>query len=154
MESEFSLIARYFERPCHDADVIAGIGDDAAILAVPADKRLVVTTDTLIAGVHFPHDTLPADIGYKTLAVSLSDIAAMGAVPRWATLSITLPEVNTVWLSAFTDGLFSLADQYNVRLVGGDTTRGQVVSITLQFCMLKALVEMNLNSYLVFGCLR
>jgi thiamine-monophosphate kinase len=132
MESEFSLISRYFERPCCDDDVVTGIGDDAAILAVPADKRLVVTTDTLIEGVHFPRDTRPADIGHKALAVSLSDIAAMGAVPRWATLALTLPEANKDWLSAFADGLFSLADEYDVRLVGGDTTRGQVLSITLQ----------------------
>ena len=91
-ESEFSLIDQYFRRPgTGRADVVLGIGDDAALLRVPAGQELVVTVDTLVAGVHFPLDTAPADLGHKALAVNLSDLAAMGAIPAWATLALTLP---------------------------------------------------------------
>ncbi|CAK0740917.1 thiamine monophosphate kinase [Gammaproteobacteria bacterium] len=128
---EFALIARYFTRPARRPDVLQGIGDDCALLRVPAGMELAVTIDTLVSGVHFPVDTSPYAIGWKTLAVSLSDLAAMGAVPAWVTLALTLPEADGVWLDAFSRGLFDLADQYDLALVGGDTTRGPL-AITLQ----------------------
>lgn len=105
-------------------DVLIGIGDDAAVLRVPAGHALVVATDTLNSGVHFPDETTPADIGWKALAVNLSDLAAMGAQPAWCSLSLSLPAVDTQWLDAFLDGFLALAAQHDVALVGGDTTRG------------------------------
>lgn len=131
-DSEFDIIARYFQRQQSvRKDVLLGIGDDAAILQVPAGRQLVVAVDTLIAGRHFPEQTSAADIGYKALAVNLSDLAAMGAVPAWATLSLTLPSADTAWLQAFSNGFFSLAEEYGLALVGGDTTRGPL-SVTVQ----------------------
>lgn len=119
---EFELIARYFERPCDDRDVLLGIGDDAAV--VRADGALAVAVDTLVAGVHFPLD-LPAEaVGFRALAVNLSDMAAMGAEPRWCTLALTLPAADDGWIGAFAKGLLGLADRYGVALVGGDLTRG------------------------------
>lgn len=122
--AEFDLIARIRARALHRDDVILGIGDDAAVLQVPAGKQLVVATDTLNAGVHFPEHTAPADIGWKALAVNLSDLAAMGAEPAWCTLSLSLPQADVVWLHAFLDGFLDLAAQHRVALIGGDTTRG------------------------------
>lgn len=110
---------------------MTGIGDDAAVLNVPAGRQLVTTVDTLIAGVHFPAGTAPYDIGYKSLAVNLSDLASMGAEPAWITLAITLPENNAEWLEAFSKGLFEMANRFGVALIGGDTTRGDL-SITIQ----------------------
>ena len=108
-----------------------GIGDDAAVLEIPAGQQLVAATDTLNAGIHFPVDTLPYDIGYKCLAVNLSDLAAMGATPHWALLSLSLPEADPDWLGSFTAGFRSLAQPFGVALVGGDTTRGPLsVSLT------------------------
>ncbi len=132
--SEFKLIEHYFVRPAHaqrNRGVVLGIGDDAALLSVPAGQELAVSVDTLVAGIHFPEHTAPADIGHKALAVNLSDMAAMGAEPRWATLALTLPEVDAAWLEGFSAGFFALAERYNVTLVGGDTTRGPL-SITVQ----------------------
>ena len=108
-----------------------GIGDDAAVLKTQANTDLVVAIDTLVAGVHFPLNTSAFDIGYKSLAVNLSDLAAMGAVPRWMTLALTLPQANEAWLSEFSRGLFSLANEFNVALVGGDTTQGPL-TISIQ----------------------
>src|SRR5688572_6500609 len=131
MTSEFALIDRIRARAGRRADVALGIGDDAALLRVPADHELVVTTDTLVAGVHFPLDTAVADLGWKALAVNLSDLAAMGAAPAWCTLALTLPESDADWVDAFLDGFRELAAQHQVALVGGDTTRGPLaVSIT------------------------
>lgn len=121
---EFDLIARIRARARSRADVVLGIGDDAALLRVPTDKLLVVATDTLNAGVHFPHETVPVDIGWKALAVNLSDLAAMGAQPAWCTLSLSLPDSDAAWLDTFLDGFLALADAHDVALVGGDTTRG------------------------------
>jgi len=132
MPSEFDIIRHYFTSKQSRADVILGIGDDAAILKVPEQHELVQSVDTLVAGVHFPLETSPQDIGYKALAVNLSDIAAMGAEPAWFTLAISLPEANETWLKAFSEGLSSLAKEYNVQLVGGDTTNGPLtISITI-----------------------
>jgi thiamine-monophosphate kinase len=111
-------------------DVRVGIGDDAAILAVPPNHQLAVSTDTLVAGVHFPFETSPADIGWKSLAVNVSDLAAMGATPAWATLALTLPDANRNWVEEFCDGFAALAGEFKLALVGGDTTRGPL-SITV-----------------------
>ena len=131
-DSEFELIRRYFMRQSvKREDVVTGIGDDAAILKVPPGQELVVCMDTLVAGVHFPDNTAAAAIGHKSLAVNLSDLAAMGATPAWATLSLTLPENNASWLDEFSRAFFTLADRYKLQLVGGDTIRGPL-SVTVQ----------------------
>lgn len=121
---EFDLIARIRSRARVRGDVATGIGDDAAILRPAAGRELVVTTDVLNAGVHFRGSNPPADIGWKALAVNLSDLAAMGAEPAWCTLSLTLPEPDVAWCDALLDGFFELAGSHDVALVGGDTTRG------------------------------
>lgn len=128
---EFQLIRHYFAGLTSASDgVVLGIGDDAALLAVPAGEQLVVTSDTLVAGRHFPETTAPFDIGWKSLAVNLSDLAAMGATPRWFTLALTLPMADADWLAGFSEGLKALAEQHGVALVGGDTTRGPL-SVTI-----------------------
>ncbi|MEE9351574.1 MAG: thiamine-phosphate kinase, partial [Thiotrichaceae bacterium] len=139
MSSEFDLIQTYFNWH-YTADpsesgttcgVIKGIGDDGAVLQVPPNKQLVVTTDTLISNVHFPEETPAHAIGYKSLAVNLSDLAAMGADPAWFTLALTLPDQNKQWLADFSTGLKELADAANIQLIGGDTTKGPLsISIT------------------------
>lgn len=128
---EFELIARYFDRVTSSRrDVEKGIGDDCALLSVPEKQTLAISTDTLVEGVHFLRDVHPADLGYKALAVNLSDLAAMGADPAWLTLALTLPEINEAWLKDFSDSLFELLDYYDMQLIGGDTTRGPL-SMTL-----------------------
>ena len=129
--NEFSLIQRYFARPPRRCDVLLGIGDDAAWLAVEPGQRLVVAVDTLNEGVHFPAGTAPGDIAHKALAVNLSDLAAMGATPAWFTLALTLPEPDGDWLRLFAADLFTLADRFDIELVGGDTTRGPL-AVTIQ----------------------
>ena len=104
--------------------MVLGIGDDAAVLQVPPGSLQVVANATLNAGVHFPIDTAPADLGWKALAVNLSDLAAMGAQPAWCTLSLSIHEADAAWLDAFLDGFLALAQAHGVALVGGDTTRG------------------------------
>jgi thiamine-monophosphate kinase len=121
---EFDLISRIRQRAGERDDVVLGIGDDAALLRVPPGELLVVAMDTLNRGVHFPDDTVPADIGWKVLAVNLSDLAAMGARPAWCTLSLSLPEADLAWIDAFLDGFLALSARHDVVLVGGDTTRG------------------------------
>ena len=128
--AEFGLIDRIRERAGSRSDVLLGIGDDAAVLQVPEGHNLILSTDTLVAGVHFPDDTAAADIGWKSLAVNLSDLAAMGATPAWVTLALTLPEADADWLDGFLDGFCELAAEHGVALVGGDTTRGPL-SITV-----------------------
>ena len=130
--SEFTLIDRYFRNSTVERDdVVLGIGDDAALLQVPPGHQLVVSTDTLVEGVHFPAGTDPEAIGHKALAVNISDLAAMGAMPAWATLALTLPEQSADWLSGFMGGFNALAKSFKVALVGGDTTRGPL-TITVQ----------------------
>ncbi|WP_448227797.1 thiamine-phosphate kinase [Pseudoxanthomonas mexicana] len=121
---EFDLIARIRARVATRADVVLGIGDDAALLAPPPGRQLVVTADTLNDGVHFPRGTSPADVGWKALAVNLSDLASMGAEPAWCTLSLSLPQSDPAWIEGFLDGFLDLAEQHGIALVGGDTTRG------------------------------
>lgn len=130
--AEFDLIELLRQRCAHSrADVRLGIGDDAAVVGVPAGSELVVCTDTMVAGVHFPFDTDPADIGWKALAVNLSDLAAMGATPAWATLALTLPSADAAFVARFADGFAELARLHDVALIGGDTTRGPLtVTVT------------------------
>lgn len=129
--AEFALIDRIRARTRGREDVVLGIGDDAALLQPRAGHWLAVTADTLNESVHFPPETPPADIGWKTLAVNLSDLAAMGATPAWGTLALSLPQAEAAWIDAFADGFFALADAHDWRLVGGDTTRGPLsLSVT------------------------
>jgi len=130
--SESEIINRFF-RSCggQRRDVTLGVGDDAALLECPPGMQLVATTDTLVAGVHFPPTVPPAAIGHRALAVNLSDLAAMGARPAWALLALTLPEADETWLAEFAAGLGRLARAHEVAVVGGDTTRGPL-TITLQ----------------------
>ncbi len=130
--TEFDLIKHYFASQTeHRSDVIVGIGDDAAVVIPPMGQQLAITTDTLVAGIHFPLSTSPFDIGHKSLAVNLSDLAAMGATPAWVTLALTLPDADEKWIQAFCHGFFSLASRYQVALIGGDLTHGPL-SITVQ----------------------
>jgi thiamine-monophosphate kinase len=128
---EFELIAKYFSRPSSRGDVLLGVGDDAAVLRVPENRRLVAAVDTIVEGVHFPVGTDAEAVGYRALAVNLSDMAAMGAEPAWITLSLSLPKNDESWLRGFASGLYRLADRHNVALVGGDTVRG-ALNITVQ----------------------
>ncbi len=120
--SEFEIIRRFFTHRPRRA--VLGVGDDAAIVRARRGTDLVVSADMLVAGRHFFHDTDPALLGHKALAVNLSDMAAMGATPRWALLSVALPGVDARWLAAFMRGFMRLARRHGVDLVGGDTTRG------------------------------
>lgn len=122
--AEFDLIDRIRRRVIARGDVMLGIGDDAALLTPPYGTQLAVATDTLNIGVHFPSDTAPADIGWKALAVNLSDLAAMGAAPAWCSLSLSMLDDDVVWLDGFLDGFSTLAARHEVALIGGDTTRG------------------------------
>jgi thiamine-monophosphate kinase len=125
---EFDLISRYFVR--NTSRAVLGIGDDCALIDVAAGKLLVVSTDTLVSGTHFFADADAEKLGHKALAVNLSDLAAMGATPRYVTLALTLSAIDHAWLAAFAKGFFALADTHGVELIGGDTTRGPL-SITL-----------------------
>lgn len=120
--SEFDLIRRYFTRAAPSA--LLGVGDDAALLQASDGNVLAVSTDMLVSGTHFLPDADPYFLGHKTLAVNLSDMAAMGATPRWATMALALPGADEAWLREFSAGFFSLAQQHGVELIGGDTTRG------------------------------
>lgn len=130
--TEFQLIDQFFAKHVSKrTDVVLGIGDDCAILQPPADQQLVMTTDTFIEEIHFPKKTDPHAIGYKSLAISLSDIAAMGAEPAWALLSLTLPKADEKWLAEFCRGFYYLIDKYSLALTGGNTAHGPL-SITTQ----------------------
>lgn len=120
--NEFELIRRFFTRPARRA--VVGVGDDCAVIAPAAGQHLAISTDMLVAGRHFLHDTDPEALGHKTLAVNLSDCAAAAAQPRYALLAGALPDADPAWLAAFSRGLFALADRFDVELIGGDTTRG------------------------------
>ncbi|MCM1512793.1 MAG: thiamine-phosphate kinase [Oxalobacter formigenes] len=124
MSSEFDLIARFFTRPASLPETTLGIGDDCALLASSAGMQTAISCDMLVSGVHFFADTDPQQLGHKSLAVNLSDLAAMGAKPVAFTLALSLPEANEKWLQSFSEGLFSLAGQHRCELIGGDTTRG------------------------------
>jgi thiamine-monophosphate kinase len=130
--TEFNLIQRYFYNESRKRkDVVLGIGDDCALTSVPEGQLLATTTDTLVSQVHFPADTDPKDIAYKSIVVNLSDLAAMGAEPAWLNLSITLPNSNADWLKDFSEAFFEQLDYFGLDLIGGDTTTGPLaISIT------------------------
>ena len=132
MSEEFHLIEQYFQplsQPIKESEL--GIGDDGAILDVHVDQQWVVVTDTMVEGVHYPKQTDPYDIGWKLLAVNLSDLAAMGAKPKSYSLAVTLPSVNAEWLESFVLGLQRWAIPLTIPLIGGDTTKGQQTVLTL-----------------------
>ena len=128
--SEFDLIRKYFDRPARSAAL--GVGDDAALLRPSAGMELAVSTDLLLEGRHFHAGADARKLGHKALAVNLSDMAAMGAAPRWVTLALALPAANEAWLDQFARGFFALAERFGVELIGGDTTRGPLaICITI-----------------------
>ena len=130
--NEFELIQNYFNWPLSDPGIELGIGDDAAIFNLDSGYQLVTTTDTLSEGVHFFKNDSPEDIAYKSLAVNLSDIAAMGATAKCFTLALTLPKLDEIWLKQFSESLKQTSEKYNVSLIGGDTTRGPLnITITM-----------------------
>lgn len=131
---EFDLIKKYFtEQLIKRKDVVLGIGDDCAIVKPIEGKQVAITTDTLVAGVHFPLETSPRAIGHKSVVVNLSDLAAMGAEPAWISLAVTLPNVDEAWIEEFCAGVFDVCEYYNVQLIGGDTTQGPLsITITAQ----------------------
>lgn len=122
MPSEFELIARYFTRGTSHTKL--GVGDDGALITPTPGQELVISTDLLVEGTHFLADTDPEALGWKTLAVNVSDLAAMGAQPRWALLAAVLPAPTPDWIGTFARGFFECANRYNIDLIGGDTTRG------------------------------
>ena len=122
MPSEFALIDRYFRRPTRHTAL--GVGDDGALLRPTPGCELVVSTDMLVAGTHFPPNVDPADLGWKALAVNVSDMAAMGAMPKWALLAAALPAATESWIEKFAGGFFACADAFGVDVIGGDTTKG------------------------------
>ena len=130
MPSEFDLIRRFFTHPT--THTLLGVGDDAALMTIAPGMELAVSSDMLVAGRHFLHDADARLLGRKCLAVNLSDMAAMGATPRWATLSLALPQADEAWLAAFAAGFFEMAERYGVDLAGGDTTGGPLnLSVTI-----------------------
>ena len=129
---EFEIIRRYFERESSNKGIRVGIGDDGAVLIPSEDRDLISVVDTLVSGIHFPETLAPENIGYRAVAVNLSDVAAMGARPRWMTLALTLASSESVWLDGFSRGLFEAADEHELALVGGDTTRGTETVISVQ----------------------
>lgn len=132
--NEFDLINHYFKtRASHRSDVILGIGDDCALFKPPTDHWLAFSTDTLVENIHFLPSATAQSIGHKCLAVSLSDLAAMGAEPAWVMLSLTLPEIDSSWCEAFSQGFFHLLQQYQMQLIGGNTSRGPL-TVTTQVC--------------------
>ncbi|MES1986537.1 MAG: thiamine-phosphate kinase [Pseudomonadota bacterium] len=122
MTPEFNLIKQYFTRPTRDTKL--GVGDDAALINLSAGMELAISADMLVEGTHFFADCDAYQLGWKSLAVNISDMAAMGANPKWATLAIALPEIKESWLAEFSRGFFACANSFNVDLIGGDTTRG------------------------------
>lgn len=129
--SEFSIISRYFSSLGRGDAVDLGVGDDCAILRLPPGQRLATSMDTLVEGVHFPEDAFPEDIAYRAVAVAASDLAAMGASPLAMTVALTLPEADDFWLTTFSEGLAAAVSEYQLPLVGGDTTKGPL-AITVQ----------------------
>jgi thiamine-monophosphate kinase len=131
--SEFELIRRYFDRAPRSTNggALLGVGDDCALVRPNAGLELAVTTDMLVEGRHFTAEAAPRSLGHKALAVNLSDLAAMGAAPRWALLALGLPSADPSWLEAFAAGFFALAERHGVELIGGDTTRSAQRTISI-----------------------
>ncbi len=129
---EFELIERFFSPPNTDPSVLVPVGDDGAVLAPNDNRDLVSVVDTLVEGVHFPKSLGAADVAHRLLGANLSDIAAMGARPRWMTLALSMPRADDSWLRAFSAGLYESALPFGVTLVGGDTTRAEQTVVSLQ----------------------
>lgn len=129
---EFEIIRRYFTRAASDASVLLGVGDDGAVLRPDPGRCLVCVVDALVDGVHYPGSLSARDVGYRAVAVNLSDIAAMAGRPRWMTLSLTLVSGEPVWLEDFAAGLFDAAAPHGLDLVGGDTTSGPRTVVSVQ----------------------
>lgn len=129
--NEFEIVKQYFSKNVNAPHLLLGIGDDAALVQADAKQSLAICVDTLIEGVHFPKTTNAADIAYKAVAVNLSDLAAMGAEPKWITLALTMPSFDEVWLENFSKGLIEACQKYTIALIGGDTTRGPL-TVTVQ----------------------
>jgi thiamine-monophosphate kinase len=130
--NEKDIIQKYFTTDINEQSVIEGIGDDAAIISVSSGCELVITTDTMLEGRHFSKQTPAYAVGYKLMASNLSDVAAMGAAPRWATLNLTLNSLDQSWLEEFSRGLLECAQAHDVILIGGDTTNGDCLNISVQ----------------------
>lgn len=144
--NEFALIEQYFARHIlKRGDVEIGIGDDCAIVIPPPNQRLAITTDTLVENTHFFSDIHPYDLGFKSVAVNLSDLAAMGAKPAWLTLALTLPHIKPDWLGTFSEGFFALANHYHTQLIGGDLTRGPLSVTVTAFGFLPVKKAMQRN---------
>lgn len=130
MTSEFEIIEHYFKKKMKHTAL--GVGDDAAIINIQKNHQLVISSDMLIENIHFLKNTNPFHLGWKSLAVNLSDIAAMGGKPKWTTLSISLPKISHLWLRKFSGGFFKCANQFGIDLIGGDTSRGPLsISVTI-----------------------
>ncbi len=129
---EFELIRRFFSRHSDSPLLVAGVGDDGAVLRPPAGRELVTVIDTMVAGTHFPTCMDARDIGYRIVAINLSDIAAMGGIPRWMTLALTLVDADEAWLDEFATGLYEAAGEWGVVLAGGDTTKGEQLVVSVQ----------------------
>lgn len=131
---EFDLIKGYFQQQILvDDSVQLSIGDDCALVSIPENYQLAITTDTMVENTHFLPSISPEDLAYKAVATNLSDLAAMGALPKWVSLALTLPNVDENWLSTFSQSLLHTLKQYNVTLIGGDTTKGNLsITITAQ----------------------
>ncbi len=138
MSPEFSLINKYFNS--HKTKVFKGIGDDAALIKKNNDYLWAISTDMLNEKIHFFPGTNPFNLGWKALAVNISDIYAMGGTPKFALLAIALPEIKSLWLKKFSDGLFSCAKKYNVDLIGGDTSKGP---LSISICILGEVLKKN-----------
>ncbi|MDC0609899.1 thiamine-phosphate kinase [Vibrio sp.] len=134
MPGEFDIIKNYFsQKQTSRKDVHLDIGDDCAIVQAPDNARIAITTDTLVEGTHFLPGVNPAWVAYKALASNISDLAAMGATPAWCSLALTLPSIDENWIESFSSAFFRLADYYNIKLIGGDTTKGSLsITITIQ----------------------
>lgn len=129
--NEFEIISKFFKnRQKKDKNQIAGIGDDSALIKIPKNHLLAISTDTLVEGKHFFKNIMPKDLAYKSIVVNLSDLAAMGAIPKWITLSITMPTSNSLWLKLFSTSFFKTLNKYRLKLIGGDTNCGPL-SLTL-----------------------
>jgi thiamine-monophosphate kinase len=129
---EFEIIRRYFDRPASDDSIVVGVGDDGAIMRPMPGHDLISVVDTMVSGVHFTESLSPSDVGYRAVAVNVSDIAAMGGNPRWMTMALTLFEANSNWLEDFAGGVFDASREYGVALVGGDITHGSELVISVQ----------------------
>lgn len=136
MSPEFNLIQQYFTRPTRQTNL--SVGDDAALISLQDGMELAISADMLVAGTHFFINCDAFLLGWKSLAVNISDMAAMGASPKWVTLAIALPDINHDWLSEFSRGFFACADHFKVDLIGGDTTRGPLtISVQIMGEVLK-----------------